>query len=224
MKRIFVAIGSLALVALLGITMVGRPAVDAQDNGTPAAGSSTTSDTTKESAKDTYLATLAEKLGITTEALQSAIDETNSELGVDGWFGGMGGSHDSHRGGSNGPSNGGGNSGGSNSMPSRSSGILRGIDRAAAAEFLGITEDELNTELDGSTFLAVAEAHGKTADDVRAFLIAQATADIDERLQAAADAAANATATEAPAAESTSISEATEVPTTAPVLTPTATS
>ncbi|MEZ4507642.1 MAG: hypothetical protein R2848_17755 [Thermomicrobiales bacterium] len=97
--------------------------------------------------------------------------------------------------------------------------MLRGVDMADAAIFLGITEDELRTELDGSTFLAVALAHGKTNDDVRAFLIQQATEQIDERLQAAADAAASAEAADEPAAESTTISEATEVPA-APALTP----
>jgi hypothetical protein len=52
-------------------------------------------------------------------------------------------------------------------------------------------------------------------------LIQQATEDIDERLQAAETAPASGSATE-PASESSSISEATEVPA-APTLTPTAT-
>jgi len=218
-KRILLAIGSLALVALLGITMVGRPTVDAQDSatpdtaGTPAAGSSSDSDSTRQSMKDTYLATLAEKLGVTTDQLQTAIDETNAELDVDGGFGGgMGGHRDSHRGGNQTgglPGNRPGKSGGS---------MLRGLDIAQAATFLGITEDELKTELRTSAFLEIAQNHGKTIDDVRAFLIQQATADIDERLQEAETAPASDSATE-PAEES---SDATEVPA-APTLTPTAT-
>jgi hypothetical protein len=52
-------------------------------------------------------------------------------------------------------------------------------------------------------------------------LIQQATEDIDERLQAAETAPASGSATE-PASESSSISEAPEVPA-APTLTPTAT-
>lgn len=197
MKRVHLAIGSLALVALLGIAMVGRSAVDAQSNatpdasGTPAAGGSTSTDD-KESMKDTYLATLAEKLGITTEELQTAIDATNTELGVDGMMpGGMGGRTGMHRSGDNGfPGRGG---------PSH--GIVRTFDFAAAATFLGITEDQLKTELRGSTFLDVATAHGKTTDEVRAFLIAQATVAIDERLQEAeSDAPASSDATEVPAA------------------------
>lgn len=245
MKRVFLTIGSLALVALLGITMVGRSGVDAQGSATPEAtgtavpGESSSADSTQDSAKDTYLATLAEQLGITTEELQTAIDDTNQELGVEGWFNGMGGnggrdgSHGGNNSGSTGPNRGGsngnggrggnGSSTGGNGMPTRGNSMLRGIALADAANFLGITEDELRTELDGSTFMAIAIAHGKTTDEVRTFLIAQATADIDERLQEAADAAASAPATDAPASESTTTAPATEIPTTAPVLTPAAT-
>lgn len=217
MKRIGLIIGSLALVALLGVTMVSRSAVDAQDSappatsGTPAAGAP--GESTGESAKETYLAALAEKLGVTPEQLQTAIDETNAELGIDGESRGMGGPRDSHRGNDNGRPGRGHQEGNS---------FLRGIALADAATFLGITEDELRTELATSAFLKVAEAHGKTTEEVRAFLIQQATIAIDERLQAAETAPASDSATE-PAEEGASISEATEVPT-APALTPTATS
>ncbi len=216
MKRIVLAVGSLALVALLGVTMIGRSGVGAQDAGllgTPAAGSSSDSDTTRESMKDAYLAALAEKLGVTTEQLQTAIDETNTELGVETGSGAMGGQRDSHRGGRD--DNGSGNG------PGRGGNMFRGVDLAAAATFLGITEDELKTELKTSAFLKVAEAHGKTIDDVRAFLIEQATEEIDARLQAAETAPASDSATE-PADENSSISDTTEVPA-APTLTPTAT-
>ena len=231
MKRIFLAIGSLALVAMLGLSLIGQNA-DAQDTATPEAGSSTTTESqtteTKESNKDAYLAALAANLGVTTEELQAAIDATNTELGfegrisIGGWHqGGSGssgdfnrpsGGNDGNRGG-NGPGGMGGNNGDS---------FLRGIDLAGAATFLGITEDELKTELETGSFLEIAETHGKTIDDIRAFLIQQATDQIDERLQAASDAPAGDEATEKPAEESTTISEATEVPT-APALTPTAT-
>jgi hypothetical protein len=40
----------------------------------------------------------------------------------------------------------------------------------------------LKTELKTGTLLHIAKNHGKTIDDVRAFLIQQATAHIDERL------------------------------------------
>lgn len=209
MKRIFLAIGSLALVAMLGITMVGTGVV-AQDTATPEAGGTTTE--TKESARDAYQAALAANLGVTTEELQAAIDATNTELGIEGGF--MGGKGDGHRGGRDEARGGMGGPGGGS--------ILRGVDLAAAAAFLGITEDELRSEADGTSFIIVAEAHGKTTDEVRAFLIEQATEQIDERLQAASDAAASDEATDAPAEEGTTNSEATEVPA-APALTPTAT-
>lgn len=221
MKRMFLAIGSLTLVALLGITLIGRSGVVAQSPdtaATPAAGSSSDSNTTWESMNDTYLATLAEKLGVTTEQLQTAIDETNAELGIDGSFGGgMGWHGESHHGGMYG----GRGAGGPANMPGKTGGMLRGIDLAEAATFLGVTEDELKTELRTSAFLQIAENHGKTIDDVRAFLIQQATEQIDERLQEAGTAPASDSATE-PAEENSSISDATEVPA-APSLTPTAT-
>ena len=224
MKRILLAIGSLALVAMLGISMIGH-GVDAQDSATPEAGDSTAvggqTTETKESAKDAYLAALAANLGVTTDELQAAIDATNTELGVEGGvMGGFkGGKGDGHRGGHDASR---GSKGGPGGMNGRgSSSMLRGVDTADAAAFLGITEDELKTQIEGSSFLDVAEANGKTTEEVRAFLIQQATAQIDERLQAATDAPAGAETTE-PATGGTSISEATEVPT-APANTPTAT-
>jgi hypothetical protein len=232
----FLAIGSLALVALLGVTLIGRSGAGAQDtatpdtSGTPAAGSSSDSEPTRDAMKDTYLATLAEKLGITPEQLQTAIDETNTELGIDGAFGalGMDGPRGGHRGGNDGSGWGGPNGADieegeqhDGNHSGKSGSMLRGIDIAEAATFLGITEDELKTDLKTAAFLDIAQSHGKTIDDVRAFLIQQATADIDERLQEAETAPASESATE-PAEENSSISDATEVPA-APTLTPTAT-
>jgi hypothetical protein len=55
----FLAIGSLALVALLGVTLIGRSGAGAQDtatpvtSGTPAAGSSSDSEPTRDAMKDT---------------------------------------------------------------------------------------------------------------------------------------------------------------------------
>jgi hypothetical protein len=210
-KRIFLAIGSLALVAMLGISLMSAGTA-AQDPATPEAGESTATET-KESAKGAYLVALAANLGVTTEELQAAIDATNTELGSEGGF--MGGMGDGHRGGRD-------ESRGGMRGPGGSS-FLRGIESADAATFLGITEDELKTELDSSSFLEIAEAYGKTTEEVRAFLIQQATEQIDERLQAASEAPASDGAADEPAEESTTISEATEVPAD-PALTPTATS
>lgn len=192
MKRVYLAIGSLALVALLGIAMVGRSAVDAQTpspSGTPIAGDN--SQGSGQSMKETWLATLASKLGVTTEQLQTAIDETNQELGTGGMMrGGMDGGRHSHRGESGRDHMGNGEHGHG----------MMAANLAAAATFLGITEDQLRTELRGSTFVKVAIAHGKTLADVRAFMIQQATADIDARLQEAeSDESATPGATEVPA-------------------------
>jgi hypothetical protein len=195
-KHVLLAIGSLALVALLGVTMVGRSGVDAQTDATPdASGTTAVGGTTgeeKESTRDAWLAALAAKLGVTPEELQTAIEETNDELGVSGLLPGGG-----HRGApdGDGPGRGG---------PGRASIILRNADLADVAAFLGITEDQLETELEDSTFLEVAEAHGKTTEEVRAFLIEQATAAIDERLQEAAeDTSASSDAIEVPPAPAT---------------------
>lgn len=172
MKRILLAVGSLALVALLGVTMVDR-SVDAQNSATPTVpGASTADSGDKESRRDAYLAALAEKLGVSTEQLQTAIDETNEELG-------MGGLREWRRGGD----------GSRWDLPrfeerGHLGRTLRWIDLAPAADFLGITEDELRDELkSGKRLLEIAADHGKTIDDVRAFLIQQATVAIDDFLQ-----------------------------------------
>lgn len=179
LKRVFLAIGTLALVALLGVTMVDRT-VGAQDTATPGASTAPATDTTgKESNREAYLAALAEKLGVTTEQLQTAIDETNQELGTGGMMNGRGDSNGGQRGEH-------GNRGNADHAEGkgRVGGMLRGIDRAEAASFLGVTEEELTTELQsGKTFLEISSEHGKTTDDVRAFLIQQATAAIDAALQ-----------------------------------------
>lgn len=168
MKRILLTIGSLALVAMLGATMIGRSPVDAQNPATPASGAS---GATLQPKRDAWLATLAENLGITTDQLQTAIEQTNQELGMGGMMTGRG-DREGHRGS--------GRSGEHGAM----SGIMRGKNAAAAATFLGMTEDELRTELQsGKTFLDVAADHGRTTDEVRAFLMQQAAVAIDTYLQ-----------------------------------------
>lgn len=204
MKRLLLAFGSFALVALLGVTMIGRIDVDAQDSATPATsatpavGGSEDKETLRERARDTYMATLAEKLGVSQEELEAAIAATNEELGVEGMagrgdmmpgrMGGRGGMDDDH-----------GSDSGMKEGPTRA-GLMR-VDPAAAAAFVGMTEDELKAEIaGGETFVEVALETGKTTDEVRAFLIEQATAAIDERLQeVTADDSATSGDTEVPA-------------------------
>ncbi len=173
MKRVLLTLGSLALVAMLGLTMLGWSPVDAQNSATPATGAAGANQQPK---RDAYIAALAEKLGVTTDQLQTAIDQTNQELGMGGM---MTGRRDSHRGDHEGR-RGSGRSDEHGAM----SGIMRGKNAAAAATFLGMTEDELQTEFQsGKTFLEIAAAQGKTTDDVRAFLMQQAAVAIDTYLQ-----------------------------------------
>ncbi len=196
MNRYLKSIGGIGLVALLGVTMING-VVDAQTNSTPGTGTAVTGEQTSK--RDQFLSTLASNLGVSVETLQGAFQQTVEEVGP-GRFGGMI----------------------RDRMDHRRERVIENIDLADAAVFLGITEDELRTELQsGNTPLEIAKAHGKTQAEIRTFLIQQATERIDARLQAATDAAAGAETTE-PASGSTSISEATEVPA-APAITPTAT-
>lgn len=63
--------------------------------------------------------------------------------------------------------------------------IIRGLFGASAevADFLGITQDELRSELESGKSLAeVGEAHGKTRDELKAFILEQADEAIAERI------------------------------------------
>lgn len=60
-------------------------------------------------------------------------------------------------------------------------GVL-GTEKGQLAEFLGIDEAQLRQELsaDGATLAKVAEAHGKSRDDLKGFIVAQAKERLDE--------------------------------------------
>lgn len=64
-------------------------------------------------------------------------------------------------------------------------GWMRGFDGAALAQFLGISTDQLQTELraDGATLASVAQAHGKSRDELKAFLTDQAKAALDQAVK-----------------------------------------
>jgi hypothetical protein len=164
MKRILLGIGSLGLAALLGITMVGGIA-HAQP-ATPSGGTSTIS--TK---KDQFLSNLAGKLGVSTDQLQTALDQTTAELGFGpGRFAERVRERIQDR------------------IETHRDRVLDRRDLTQAANFLGIPEDQLRTELQGGkTFIKVARDHGKTNDQIRAFLIERATAAIDDHLTASSD-------------------------------------
>jgi uncharacterized membrane protein YebE (DUF533 family) len=55
-----------------------------------------------------------------------------------------------------------------------------GLDLAGVAGFLGITREELVKEVaQGKSLAEIAEAHGKTRDELKTYLVSQATDDID---------------------------------------------
>ena len=158
MNRYLKSIGGVGLVALLGVTMVSG-VVDAQTNGTPGAGTTVTGERTSK--RDQFLSTLAGNLGVSVETLQGAFQQTVDEVGFGGRFGGMI----------------------QDRIDDRRERIIENIDLTDGAAFLGITEDELRAELQsGKSPLEIAEEHGKTQDEIRAFLIQQATERIDARL------------------------------------------
>ena len=168
MNRYLKSIGGVGLVALLGITMVNG-VVDAQTNGTPGAGTSVTGE--KTSKRDQFLNTLAGNLGVSVETLQTAYQQTVDEAGFGpGPFGGRFRVAIMER------------------LDERRERIIEHIDLSDGAAFLGITEDELRAELQsGRTPLEIAQENGKSQDEIRAFLIQQATERIDARLAADAE-------------------------------------
>lgn len=164
MNRYLKSIGGIGLVALLGVTMVSG-VVDAQTTGTPGAGTSASGESVSK--RDQFLGSLAGNLGISVETLQAAVDKTVDEVGV-GPFGGKFRGIIQER------------------INDRRERVLERLDLTDGAAFLGITEDELRAELQsGKSPIEIAEAHGKTQDEIRAFLIQQATEQIDARLVAA---------------------------------------
>lgn len=64
-------------------------------------------------------------------------------------------------------------------------GWMRGFDETALAQFLGISADQLRTELqaDGATLASVAQAHGKSRDELKGFLTDQFKAELDQAVK-----------------------------------------
>jgi hypothetical protein len=65
-------------------------------------------------------------------------------------------------------------------------GICAGFDHEELATFLGITPEQLGEELqaDGATLASVAEAHGKSRDELKTFIASEAKAKLDEAVAA----------------------------------------
>jgi ElaB/YqjD/DUF883 family membrane-anchored ribosome-binding protein len=143
-----------AAVLVLGGAAVGIAAAQAQPATTPS-GQQT------PSAYQRFIEALAKRLNISTQNLESAITQARSDAGL--------------------PANGQGFPGGFERGRGRGG---FGLDLNAAATAIGITPDQLRTELQGKSLAQVAQAHGKTANDVATALKNAANQRIDQEVSA----------------------------------------
>ena len=151
-------IASAAVVVLAG-SAVGIASAQTAPTPTPGAGQ-------QRPGAQAFLDALAKRLNISTAALQSAIGQARTDVGLpaDGGFSGGPG----HGPGGRGPGGPGGFGG----------------DLNAAAQAIGITADQLRQELPGKSLAQVAQAHGKTANDVATALKNAANTRIDQEVTA----------------------------------------
>ena len=189
MKRWLIATGGGLLVLTLVLTGIGSAVFAQNDTTTPAAEE-------ELDPRDAYLETLAAELGVTVDELETAMTDAELQM-IDRWaeeardrvaeggslFPGMHGPFsDSGRDGPRIRIHGGGMIGPEITMILGREGPGEGV--ANMATFLGISEDDLRADFQsGLSLVEVAESYGKTYDDLRAYLIEQATERIDERLQ-----------------------------------------
>src|SRR5437868_711132 len=146
---------ALGAVAVLGGAAVGIAAAQTQP-ATPAAGQT-------QSGYQKFIDALAQRLGTTTAKLESAIGQARADAGLPA--GGQGFPFGPGGRGKGGPLGG-------------------GIDLNAAATAIGITPQQLHTELSGKSLADVAKAHGKTAADVATALKNAAHTRIDQAVTA----------------------------------------
>ena len=145
-----------AAVLVLGGAAVGIAAAQAQPTTTPS-GQQT------QSGYQRFVDALAKRLNISTQNLDSAITQARSDAGLPAQGQGFPG--------------GGGR--GERGKGFGGAGTLReGLDAAATA--IGITSDQLRTEVQGKSLAQVAQAHGKTAADVSTALKNAAHQRIDQ--------------------------------------------
>lgn len=199
-------IGPVALAGVVGSGLFIAQA--SQDDNAPANGGAVLAQQAASSPMDDYIKKLAANLGIDEQKLRDALQTTSLQeidaavaagkltqaqadkikeainsgkimmggIGIHGGAGGPGGA---------GPGIG-------------DRGMHIGIGGADVATFLGITEEQLRTELQGGKTLAqVAAAHGKTRDQLKTYLTEQNSAHIDAAVTAGkmtADQAAKAKA------------------------------
>jgi hypothetical protein len=155
------AVAAGAAVLVLGGSAVGIAA--AQTTPTPAGGAAQSQQGQRPNFQ-AYLDALAKRLNITTAQLRTAMSQARTDVGLPatgpGPFG-PGGQHGRGPGGQ-GP---------------------RGFgDLNAAAQAIGISADQLRQEIPGKSLAQVAQAHGKTADDVATALKNAAHQRIDQEV------------------------------------------
>jgi hypothetical protein len=133
----------------------------------------------REQGRQQFIAALAAHLGISTDQLQQAMDQTSSELGVPD----RGGPGMQQRGGpAGGPGMQGRGGPGGDQRPGGEQHMGGGLD--AAAQALGISVDQLRQELQGQTLTQVAQAHNVDPAAVANALKQAASARIDQEAAA----------------------------------------
>lgn len=182
---------TLAGAAAVGaLSIVGGSLVYAQTPTTTPTTPSSTQQTPRQAPDNSaYVATLAANLGVNADALKAALTKTNlaeiAKLEAAGTItkaqadqmrqhvndAAAAGHFDF---GIHGPGMGKGGPGGDRGGP----GGMRGDDPAALATFLGVTADQLRTEMmAGTSSLAqIAQTHGKSRDQLKVFLTTQTQA------------------------------------------------
>jgi polyhydroxyalkanoate synthesis regulator phasin len=145
---------ALGAVAVLGGAAVGIAAAQAQP-ATPTAGQA-------QSGYQKFIDALAKRLNITSTNLETAIGQARTDVGSPAGGPGFPGAR-----GKGGPG-----------------GRGFGVELNAAATAIGITPQQLHTELAGKSLADVAKAHGKTAADVATALKNAAHTRIDQAVTA----------------------------------------
>ena len=147
--RVAIAAGA---VLVLGGSAVGIAAAQSQPTSTP-------------TPYQKFIDSLAQKLGVSSQQLQTDISQARQDAGLPANGGFPGGAPGRGPGG-----------------PGRAFSRGFGFDFQAAAQALGITPQQLRTELQGTSLAQVAQAHGKSATDVASALKNAAHSQIDSRI------------------------------------------
>jgi hypothetical protein len=165
-------------VLMLSGAVVGI--VSAQAQPTPPAGQQAQE---RQNGYQAFIDALAKRLNVTSENLQTAIGQARTDAGVPAGGPGLPGFGHHGRG------------------PAGVGGPRGGVDLGAAATALGISPDQLRTELPGKSLAQVAQAHGKSASDVATALKNAANARIDQAVSAGRISAADAATQKTQAAQ-----------------------